>query len=410
MLKVDGERLWNRLLEMGRLGATAGGGCNRPALGEEDGAARALFAHWCTGAGLEVRTDAIGNLFARRAGRVPDAPAVLVGSHLDTQPTGGRFDGVYGVLAGLEVLETLADRGIVTEAPVEVVNWTNEEGARFPVAMMGSAVWAGRLPLEIALSLRDHAGHTVAAELERLGARGPLEARHDAIGAAFELHIEQGPILEAEGATIGIVTGVQHMCRYQIAVRGQAAHAGTTPPALRRDPMRALSRFLPRLYAAAARMGDDLRLTFGVIRAEPGSPNTIPGRLTLSADIRHPDAARYAEFTRDFVVIVEAACRECDLECEVRRTWESPGVDFDPACIAAVRDAAAACGYHAREIVSGAGHDACNVAQVVPTAMIFIPCAGGLSHNEAESASPADVAAGANVLLHAVLARAGRRH
>jgi N-carbamoyl-L-amino-acid hydrolase len=404
--RVNGARLWSRLMSMAKIGATAQGGCNRQALTDEDGAGRELFTGWAKAAGCSVRVDAIGNLFVRRAGRDAALPVVMTGSHLDTQPTGGKFDGVYGVLAGLEIIESLNDQAISTAHPIEVAVWCNEEGCRFPVAMMGSAVWSGRLALASAYALTDRAGISVRRELERLGA--PLDAPlpRQPVKAALEVHIEQGPVLEQQAKTIGVVTGVQHMSRHEVVVLGQEAHAGPTPMDMRRDPIRVLAQVLPELYAAAAGHGPQARLTIGVIETLPGSPNTVPGRLRFTVDLRHPDAAQYRSLCGQVDTIVQAALAHHGLEGGIRRTWEAPGVVFDAACVSAVRTAAAQLQCNALEIVSGAGHDSCNLAAVVPTAMIFVPCAGGLSHNEAESALPEDLEAGANVLLRAMLALA----
>lgn len=400
--RINGQRLWRRLMEMASIGATTAGGCNRQALTDEDRSGRELLMTWCRAAGCDVRLDEIGNIFARREGRHPDLPTVMTGSHLDTQPTGGKFDGVYGVLAGLEVIESLNDAGIVTEAPIELVVWTNEEGCRFDTAMMGSAVWSGKMALQDAYALTDAAGVSVAEELRRIDHLGAAPARSYPVRAAFEAHIEQGPVLEASGRTIGIVTGVQHMSRYRIVITGQEAHAGPTPMSMRKDPMRALARFLPQLYEMADAHGPDGRITFGVIHADPGSNNTVPGKLTLTADIRHPFKEAYDAMVADFYLYVEQACSELELPCDIDCFWVSPGVEFDEDCIAAVRAGVNRCGYSHREMFSGAGHDAVNVSSMAPTAMIFIPCAGGISHNESESAHPDDVAAGCNVLLHAM--------
>jgi N-carbamoyl-L-amino-acid hydrolase len=395
-------------MQMGRIGATANGGCNRQALTDLDIEGRRLLCEWAEAAGCAIRVDAIGNIFARRAGRDDALPAVLTGSHLDTQPTGGRFDGIYGVLAGLEVIETLNEHAIRTRHPIELAVWCNEEGCRFPASMMGSAVWAGRLALHEAYALSDREGRSVREELERARIATGAALARQAIKAALEVHIEQGPVLEERGKRIGIVTGVQHMCRHEVIIRGQEAHAGTTPMERRRDPVRAFATILPRLYAAAAERGADARLTIGIIETLPGSPNTVPGRLRFTIDMRHPQGAEYRRLREEVDRIAKDALGEHGLSGEVRHLWEAPGVSFDPACIDAVREGAAALGLSTLEMVSGAGHDSCNTAYVVPTSMIFVPCAGGLSHNEAESAAPADIEAGANVLLQAMLALAGR--
>jgi beta-ureidopropionase / N-carbamoyl-L-amino-acid hydrolase len=405
-LRVNGDRLWSRLMRMAEIGATAQGGCNRQALSDADMAGRKLLSQWAEAAGCRVRTDAAGNLFARRPGREDSLPAVMTGSHLDTQPTGGKFDGVYGVLAGLEVIESLNDHDVATMHPIELSVWCNEEGSRFPMAMMGSAVWSGRMALDTALGLTDRAGISVRHELQRAGVPVGAPLTRQAVKASFEAHIEQGPVLEQKAKTIGIVTGVQHMSRHEVLVEGQEAHAGPTPMDMRRDPIRVLADVLPALYAAAEQHGRDARLTFGFIETLPGSPNTVPGRLRFTADIRHPDVRQYASLREAMNRLVHAALERHGLKGDIRCVWEAPGVSFDPACVAAVRGATAALGFDSLEMVSGAGHDSCNVSAVVPTAMVFVPCAGGLSHNEAESALPGDLQAGADVLLHAMLSMA----
>ncbi len=405
-VSVNGDRLWSRLMQMAQIGATSHGGCNRQALTDADLAGRQLLSQWAQAAGCRVRIDSIGNVFMRRAGLEETLPAIMTGSHLDTQPTGGKFDGVYGVLAGLEVIETLADHDLATTHPIELAVWCNEEGSRFPMAMMGSAVWSGRLPLAGALELTDRAGISVRQELQRAGVATDRPVSRQPVKACLEVHIEQGPVLEQQRKTIGVVTGVQHMSRHEVIVEGQEAHAGPTPMDMRRDPIRVLATLLPALYAASEARGREARLTFGFIETLPGSPNTVPGRLRFTVDIRHPDARQYAGMKEEMNRLVHAALRDHALAGHIRCVWEAPGVSFDATCIAAVRSAAAKLGFSFMEMVSGAGHDSCNVAAVVPTAMVFVPCAGGLSHNEAESALPGDLEAGANVLLHAMLSLA----
>jgi N-carbamoyl-L-amino-acid hydrolase len=400
-IKINGDRLWSRLMEMATHGALPGGGCNRQALTDEDRAGRELFMQWCRDIGCELRLDAIGNIFARRAGIDNSLAPVITGSHLDTQPSGGKFDGIYGVLAGLEVLHTLHEHDVVTTHPLEVVVWTNEEGCRFDTAMMGSAVWSGSMPIEDAYALTDRDGHNVRDELERTGQLG--EAQVVKPHAALELHIEQGPVLEANNETIGIVTGVQHMSRHRVIIHGQEAHAGPTPMEMRRDPVMALSRILPELYELAGQHGPDGRVTFGYLDAQPGSSNTVPGKLEITVDIRHPLESNYRQMLETYEQIVQQACSQWLLKYEMECFWEAPGVEFDPHCIAAVRDATRELELPAREMFSGAGHDACNVSAIVPTSMIFIPCEGGLSHNEAENTTAEQAESGANVLLGAML-------
>jgi len=407
-LRVNGDRLWSRLMQMAEIGATPNGGCNRQALTDTDMAGRNLLSRWAEAAGCRVRVDAVGNLFVRRKGSEDTLPVVMTGSHLDTQPTGGKFDGVYGVLAGLEVIESLNDHDMATAHPIEVSVWCNEEGSRFPMAMMGSAVWSGRLALDTAYGLTDRAGISVRHELQRAGLPTDAPLLRQAVKACIEVHIEQGPVLEQKAKTIGVVTGVQHMSRHEVIVEGQEAHAGPTPMDMRRDPIRVLADVLPALYAATEQRGRDARITFGFIETLPGSPNTVPGRLRFTVDIRHPDVQVYRGLRQEVDALVRAALQRHSLKGSIHCVWEAPGVSFDSTCVAAVRSATAALGFDSLEMVSGAGHDSCNVSAVVPTAMVFVPCAGGLSHNEAESALPGDLEAGANVLLHAMLLLAAR--
>jgi len=404
---VNGERLWSRLMTMATIGATPQGGCNRQALTDEDWQGRALLSSWAQAAGCSVRVDSIGNLFVRRPGREESLPVVMTGSHLDTQPTGGKFDGVYGVIAGLEVIDSLNALNVTTRHPIEVVVWCNEEGCRFPQPMMGSAVWSGRTPLEAAYALADPKGRSVRQELERLGVATGAPVLRQPVKAALEVHIEQGPVLERSRKTIGVVTGVQHMSRHELLVVGQEAHAGPTPMEMRRDPIRVLAELLPAFYAAAQRRAPDARLTVGIIETSPGSPNTVPGRLRVIVDLRHPLLAQYRSLREEIDRLVAESLQRQGLEGSIRCVWEAPGVEFDAECIDAVRRATAALKLNAMDMVSGAGHDSVHVAAVVPTAMIFVPCAGGLSHNEAERALPSDLTAGANVLLQAMMSLAG---
>jgi N-carbamoyl-L-amino-acid hydrolase len=408
-VRVNGERLWQSLMTMAEIGATAHGGVNRQTLTDEDRRGRDLFHRWCEEAGLSVGVDRMGSMFCRRAGRDDARPPVLLGSHLDSQPTGGKFDGALGVLAALEVIRTLNDHGIATAAPLEVVNWTNEEGCRFPPAMIASGVFAGVFDLDYGLSRRDHAGRTLGDELARIGYAGERPVGGRELDALFELHIEQGPILEAEGLRIGIVTGGQGARWYDCEVVGAETHAGPAPMEVRRDALRAAAAILEDVYEVAHRHAPHGRATVGEFRAYPGSRNTVPGRVPFTVDLRHPDGATMDAMDYELRQVFEQARGRHGgrVGFEVEQIWYAPPVAFDPACIAAVRDAAQAQGLPAREIVSGAGHDAVYMARVVPTAMIFVPCKDGISHNEAEYASPEACTDGANVLLHAVLARAG---
>jgi N-carbamoyl-L-amino-acid hydrolase len=406
-LRVNGERLWQSLMTMAEIGATAKGGVNRQTLTDEDRRGRDLFRRWCEEAGLTVTVDQMGSMFAHRPGRDPDRPPVVIGSHLDSQPTGGKFDGALGVLAALEAIRTLNDHGTLTEAPLEVVNWTNEEGVRFPPAMIASGVFAGVFDLEYGLSRTDHDGRTIGAELQRIGYAGKQKVGHRPLGALFELHIEQGPILEAEGKRIGVVTGGQGTRWYDCEVIGAESHAGPTPMEARRDALRASAALLGEIYQIAHDQAPDGRATVGELRAYPGSRNTVPGRVEFTIDMRHPDGGVMEAMDHALREAFERARgRAPGVEFHLHEIWYAPPVAFDSACVDAVRQAASNLRLSSREIVSGAGHDAVYMARVVPTAMIFVPCKDGISHNEVEYASPQACEDGANVLLHAALARA----
>ncbi|AMX01679.1 Zn-dependent hydrolase [Microbulbifer thermotolerans] len=406
-LRIDGARLWDSLMAMASIGATPAGGCNRQALTDEDKQGRDLFVRWCREIGCEIRVDRMGNIFARRAGTEAGIAPVITGSHLDTQPTGGKFDGVYGVLAGLEVLRTLEDKGIKTRAPLELVVWTNEEGARFSPAMIGSGVWAGEFTLEYAHSRADKSGKTIGEELARIGYLGELAPEPGPVTAAFEAHIEQGPILEKQNETIGVVTGVQGIRWYDVTFRGKPCHAGPTPMADRRDPVQALAILCERLYSEVKAYSDDARMTCGDLRAEPGSRNTVPEKVVLALDLRHPKPDGLEHLHRTLYRLAEQVEEAAGVTIDVREEWHSPPVQFDESCVAAVSAAVERLGYSHRKMVSGAGHDSVYVSRVAPVSMIFVPCAGGLSHNEAEFAEPAHLEAGCNVLMHAMLDRAG---
>jgi N-carbamoyl-L-amino-acid hydrolase len=406
-LRINGDRLWKSLMTMAEIGATDKGGCNRQALTDEDKIGRDLFVSWCRKAGCSIRIDQMGNIFARLAGRDDTLAPVITGSHLDTQPTGGKFDGVYGVLAGLEVLRTLNDGDVVTEAPLEVVVWTNEEGARFSPAMIGSGVWAGQFDLQASHGIADRQGNTIGDELARIGYLGDETAASFPIKAAFEVHIEQGPILEQEGLQIGVISGVQGMRWYDLTIEGQPCHAGPTPMEVRRDPFQGISKIIQQLYALAEQHGPWARATFGDIKAEPGARNTVPERVVLAVDLRHPQQETLDLMDASFRTMVQETCAELKLEGSIRDEWNSPAVKFDDNCISSVRDATDMLGYPSMEMFSGAGHDSVYVSTVAPTSMIFVPCEGGLSHNEAENATLEDLEAGCNVLLHSMLDRAG---
>jgi beta-ureidopropionase / N-carbamoyl-L-amino-acid hydrolase len=402
-LRIDPDRLWASIEETARFGATPKGGIKRLTLSDEDRQVRDWFARACAAAGCTVTVDAMGNQFARRPGRDATLPPIAIGSHLDTQPTGGRYDGVIGVLSGLEVLRTLRDTGYETAAPVEVVNWTNEEGSRFAPAMLASGVFAGVFEQGWAEARQDRDGVRFGDALDRIGARGGVPCGSHPLSAHFELHIEQGPVLEAEGKTIGVVTGVQGMRWYEVEVTGRESHAGTTPMPLRRDALAAAAEIVRAVEALGKAHAPDAVATVGLLECRPNSRNVVPGSAFLTVDLRHPDDAVLAAMETGLDATLRRVGTERGIEVSLSRVWDSPAVRFDADCVGAVRRAAEEAGLPAREIVSGAGHDSAYVARVTPTAMIFVPCREGLSHNEAEHAERDHVAAGADVLLRAVL-------
>ncbi len=402
-LRVDGQRLWHSIMAMAEIGPGQHGGSCRLALTDEDRAGRDLFVGWCREIGCSIEIDDMGNIFARREGRNAVLPPVVAGSHLDTQPHGGRFDGIYGVLAGLEALRTLHDNDVTTEAPLEVVVWTNEEGSRFAPAMIASGVYAGLFEKDYAWSRRDSEGRSLGEELSRIGYMGEKACGDHRIGALLEAHIEQGPILEAEEKQIGVVIGGQGQRWYDLRIKGRDSHAGSTPMPGRRDALVAAAEIISMVQNLALDFAPDAVATVGEMSVLPNSRNTIPGEVFLTIDIRNPDEKKLAEMARELRACVIDCIDKHQLECDLDEIWDKPPVRFDIDCIAAVAGATRDLGYASRQIVSGAGHDACQVCLVAPTSMIFVPCAGGLSHNEAESAELEDLEAGCNVLLHAML-------
>ena len=407
-LPIDGDRLWAALMEMAEIGATEKGGNCRLALSDEDKAGRDLFVSWAEESGYGLVTDAIGNLFVRREGTDPSLPPVVVGSHLDTQPTGGRFDGVYGVLAGLEVLRSLDDRGVKTRHAVELAVWMNEEGARYSPPMMGSGVWAGIFAEDDILDKRAQDGARLGDDLVRLGWRGAAAADYGVhpFAAYFEAHIEQGPILEHEGTSVGVVTGAQAQHWFEVTVTGQDAHAGPTPMRLRKDALVGAARIVDLVNRIGKEGGEEACATVGILDVFPHSRNVIPGKVFLTVDLRHPDDATLHGFVERFRSGTQSICADLGLGVEIADFWDFAATPFDPALVGRVREAAGKFGFSHRDIVSGAGHDAVYVARVAPTAMVFIPCEGGISHNEAENIAPEDAARGAAVLYDAIAATA----
>jgi N-carbamoyl-L-amino-acid hydrolase len=408
MLKVNQERLWESLMEMGRVGGLPNGGCRRLALTDEDKAGRDLFVTWCRQSGCEVEIDQIGNIFARRWGTNPELPAVATGSHLDTQPHGGKFDGIYGVLAGLEVIRSLDDAGIQTGAPIDVIVWTNEEGARFTPPLTGSSTFVGTFDIDDIHQVTTHDGVLVRDELERIAYLGDLVPGDRDLDSFFEAHIEQGPVLEANGLTVGVVTGIQGIRWFSVEVEGVDSHAGTVPMDMRRDALSGAAQMVTRLREVAMQSHPDIRFTVGRFDVRPNSGSTIPGHVSFNIDLRHPD--------EDVLDGIESMIRQetheiaasQQLGLKIDRTINAPPVIFNEAMVSLVRQAADRLGYGHMEMISGAGHDAMNLALIVPTTMIFVPCKDGISHNEAEFATPGDLAAGASVLLNAMLTRAGK--
>jgi N-carbamoyl-L-amino-acid hydrolase len=411
-LRVDGQRLWNSLMELAQIGATPKGGVCRLTLTDLDKQGRDLVTRWAREAGMTVTIDRIGNGFMRRAGRNNNLPPVMTGSHIDTQPTGGKFDGNYGVLAGIEVVRTLNDHGIETEAPIEVAFWTNEEGSRFVPVMMGSGAFAKAFTLEHAYAATDTEGKTVKGELERIGYLGSEEPGDHPIGAYFETHIEQGPVLEDNDKTIGVVTGVLGVRWYDCVVTGMEAHAGPTPMALRKDALQVAVRLMQEVVACAHRHpqanGENHgRGTVGMVQVFPNSRNVIPGNVKFSIDLRNASEALCDAMDADIRGVAAKLAAESGLPIDVKLVTSFPATQFHADCVDAVARATKALGYSHMNAVSGAGHDAVYMAKLAPAGMIFIPCKDGISHNEIEDAKPEHITAGCNVLLHAMLERAG---
>lgn len=404
--RINGERLWDSIVRMSSIGATPKGGVCRLALTDLDRQGRELFVRWCKAAGCSVAVDRLGSIFARRDGLNPELPPVLLGSHLDSQPTGGKFDGAFGVLAGLEVVRALNDNNLHTEAPIEIVSWTNEEGVRFGPPMLASGAFAGTFDLDFVLSRTDADGKTLGDELERIGYAGARPVRGHEVAAYLEPHIEQGPILEKEQKTIGVVTGAQGQRWYEVTVTGMEAHAGPTPMDMRHDALVGAARMVEAVH----RLGlghPDARATVGKLQVHPGSPNTVPGTVFFTVDLRHPDEEYLTLMDARLKADCAAATGDLGLQLQLEQIWHFAAIPFHEECIASVRNAAAGNAFAHMDLVSGAGHDACYVAQVAPTAMIFVPCKDGISHNEIESATPEDLAAGCQVLFDAAVHLAG---
>lgn len=399
-IQINQPRLLKFIQDMAQIGAGKHGGCNRQALTDEDRIGRKLFLDWCHAIGGSERLDSMGNLFVRFEGQQPDLAPVLMGSHLDTQPTGGKFDGVYGVLAALEVMTSLHDHAIKLTHPVEIVVWSNEEGARFSPAMSGSGVFAGKLSQSDIYRSQDANGITYLQALTDSQQMGSQPCEAFPFKAALELHIEQGPILEAKHKTIGVVSGVQGMNWYQITLSGDSVHAGPTPMSMRNDPVQALHVLLSQLFGKMTAYGDDARITVGKIATYPSAPNTVPEQVVFTLDLRHPNQQILDEMSR----VALDVCRSCEpVSSQVEVLWQSPAVQFDSRCIEVIQSAADILGMDSMSIVSGAGHDSVYLSSVGPTGMIFVPCKDGISHNEKEHVDTEFLIAGTNVLLHSLI-------
>ncbi len=402
-LRVNGDRLWDALMEMAKIGPGVAGGNNRQTLTDEDGEGRRLFQKWCEAEGLTMGVDTMGTMFARREGTDPEALPVMVGSHLDTQPTGGKYDGVLGVLGGLEIIRTLNDMGIKTKHPIEVVNWTNEEGTRFAPAMLASGVFAGVHAQDWAYGREDAEGKKFGDELKRIGWQGDEEVGARKLHAFFELHIEQGPILETENKDIGVVTHGQGLSWTQVTITGRDSHTGSTPMPMRKNAGLGMARILDLVDEIAWSHKPNAVGAAGHIDVFPNSRNVIPGKVVFTIDFRSPDIAVIEDMEKQLARGAKTICDLMGLGLEIEKTGGFDPVKFDDNCVTAIRTAAERLGYSHRDLISGAGHDACWVNRVAPTAMVMCPCVDGLSHNEAEEISKEWAAAGADVLFHAVV-------
>lgn len=402
MIAINAERLWSTLNEMARIGATPAGGVTRLTLSDEDRQARDLLRQWAQEAGFPCAVDSMGNMFIRRAGKNPQLAPVLTGSHVDSQPLGGRYDGIYGVLAGLEALRTLNERGIETERDIVLVNWTNEEGARFAPAMLASGVWAGQFSEAFALARKDRDGISVGAALEAIGYRGERPTAAFPVHACYEVHIEQGPILEEEDVDIGLVHAATGQRWFNVTLEGFSAHAGTTPMGSRRDALTAFAELALAVEQIGIAHNPDGRATIGMAQVIPGSRNVVPGRVECSVEFRHPQSSALEAMEQALRHAADTLARR-GVQAQIERIFDYAPIAFNAQCLARSEQAVQMLGYSARRMVSGAGHDTCYISKVAPASMIFIPCEKGISHNEAENILPTWAEKGANVLLHSVL-------
>jgi len=401
-LTINPQRLWDAIMETAKFGATPKGGIKRLTVSDEDRQVRDWFKAECEKLGCTVEVDEVGSMYATRPGKRKDLLPIAMGSHLDTQPTGGKFDGVLGVLGALEAMRTLVDMGYETNAPIMIVNWTNEEGSRFAPAMLASGVYAGVFTPEFAYSREDRGGIKFGDELERIGYKGKAKAGSIKFQAMFELHIEQGPILEAESKMIGVVTGVQGMRWYEVTVKGQESHTGATPMGLRKNALLGAARMIEAIHEVGIRHLPGVA-SVGLIENRPNSRNVVPGEVFFTVDLRHPDEGVLDKMEKEYQAALPRIASELNLEVEEKRIWNSPAVRFAAPLIDCVREGAKQAGYAWREMASGAGHDAAYIARAAPTTMIFVPCLGGISHNEAESTTFEECGAGSQTILNAVL-------
>jgi N-carbamoyl-L-amino-acid hydrolase len=402
-LKVNGQRLWDSLMEMAKIGPGIAGGNNRQTVTDEDSEGRHLFQDWCTAAGCTMGVDTMGNMFARREGTDPDALPVYVGSHLDTQPTGGKYDGVLGVLSGLEIIRTMNDLDINTKHPIVVTNWTNEEGTRFAPAMLASGVFAGIHAQDWAYDREDAKGLKFGDELARIGWKGDEPVGERKMHAFFELHIEQGPILEAENKQIGVVTHGQGLSWTQVTITGKESHTGSTPMPMRKNAGLAMARVLEKVEEIALSHAPNAVGAAGHIDITPNSRNVIPGKAVFTVDFRCPDLAVIQDMESRLKTEATAITDAMGMTVEFEKVGGFDPVTFDETCVRAVRSAAERLGYSHMNLISGAGHDACWINRMYPTAMVMCPCVDGLSHNEAEEISQDWATAGTDVLFHAVI-------
>lgn len=402
-IRINKQRLWDSIMEMATIGATTKGGCNRQAASDLDAQARDLFISWCKALGCSIHIDQFGNIFARREGRDPSQAAICTGSHLDTQVTGGKFDGIYGVLAAVEIFRTLDEQNVTTERAIEITVWTNEEGSRFQPAMQGSGVYTGKLDLEIELNKSDIDGIKIGDELQRTGYLGSEIPGSRDIAEYFELHIEQGPVLEHQGNQIGVVRLGQGISWYDITIKGTASHAGTTPMEYRKDSLQVSAKLILEVDKLADSIPDALS-TIGFVEVFPNSINTIPGSVRLKVDLRNPNLQALQSMESQFEKTCQLLSQQLQIEINVEKLWHSKPIEFSLSKV--VDEAVKSLGYSHQDIYSGAGHDACNLSMIVPTGMIFIPSINGISHNESEYSTPDDCEAGCNVLLHTLLQQA----